>query len=192
MSKVFTGIIIVSIVFSLFSGNPEIITSSITSNSTKAVENVFTILAMMCFWSGIFKIFESTSIVDKISKKMSKVITKIFEKNTLTEDAKKYISLNIVSNMLGIGNAATVNGIKAMEELSKSSKKGIASNNMTRFVLINTASIQLFPTTMISLRNFYGSQDSTKIVIPILIISFISLFLSLIVMRVLNNLIKEE
>ena len=94
--------------------------------------------------------------------------------------------------MLGIGNAATVNGIKAMEELSKYSKKGIASNNMTRFVLINTASIQLFPTTMISLRNMYGSVDSAKIVFPIIIISFTALFISMQVMKLLNVIIKEE
>lgn len=192
MSIVFTIIFIISIAFSIITGNANIITSSITQNSSKAIQNIISLTSMMCFWSGIFKIFESTTMVEKISKKLSIFISKIFEKDSLSESAKKYISLNIVSNMLGIGNAATVNGIKAMEELSKYSKKGIASNNMTRFVLINTASIQLFPTTMISLRNMYGSVDSAKIVFPIILISFTSLFVSMQVMKFLNVIIKEE
>lgn len=192
MSIVFTIIFIISIAFSIITGNANIITSSITQNSSKAIQNIISLTSMMCFWSGIFKIFESTTIVEKFSKKLSIFISKIFEKDSLSESAKKYISLNIVSNMLGIGNAATVNGIKAMEELSKYSKKGIASNNMTRFVLINTASIQLFPTTMISLRNMYGSVDSAKIVFPIIIISFTALFVSMQVMKLLNVIIKEE
>ncbi len=192
MSKVWSYLLIICIVFSIFMGNSNEITNSIITNGKKSVENVLEIISMMCFWSGIFKILENTSIITKISEKMSKYILKIFDKNELSENAKKYISLNIVSNLLGIGNASTINGIKAMKEMSKYSKKGIASNNMTKFVLINTASIQLFPTSMIALRTLYKSNNPTCIIIPIIIISFIALIGGLIMISFLNQIIKEE
>ncbi|MBR1883597.1 MAG: spore maturation protein [Clostridia bacterium] len=192
MSKVWTAIIIISIVFAIFCGNASNVTNSILENSQKAVDNIPNITGMLCFWSGIFKIFEGTSVVEKLADKMSVIIKKLFDKNSLSKEAEKYISLNIVSNILGVGNAATVNGIKAIKELSKYSKEGVASDNMTKFVLINTASIQIFPTSMISLRTLYGSANPAKIVIPIIVISVIALVGGLIMINILNKVMREE
>lgn len=192
MSKVWSFIIILSIVFAIFTGSANIVTNSIMLNSQKSVENVINLIGMMCFWSGIFKIFENTSILDKLSRKMSFIIRCIFDKSKLSKDAEKYISLNMASNILGIGNAATINGIKAMEELSKFSKEGVANNNMTKFVLINTASLQLIPTSMIALRTMYGSADPTKILIPVVIVTLIALFVGITLINILNKVCKEE
>ena len=191
MSKIWCGILIISIVFSILFGDIEIVSSSIISNSQKAVESTFGLIGMLCFWSGIFKIFENTSVIEKFSKKLSKIIYLIFDKNYMTKEAEKYVCLNITSNLLGIGNAATVNGIKAIKELAKTSKEGIPSDNMTKFVLINTASLQLLPSSMISLRILYGSTEATKIVLPVIIITFIALFSGLIAINVLNKVFKE-
>ncbi len=192
MSKIWCSILILSIIFSIFSGNVGNFTNSIVTQSQKAVENVIGLVGMLCFWSGIFNIMENTSILDKISSKMSHIIRLVFDKKYMTKDAEKYISLNITSNILGIGNAATINGIKAMEELSKCSKEGVANDNMTKFVLINTASLQLLPTSMIALRTLYGSQNPTKIVLPVIIITLLSLISGLASISFLNKKVKEE
>lgn len=192
MSKIWCGMIVISILVTILLGNVGIITNSIASQSEKAVQNVISLAGMMCFWSGIFNILENTSIIDKISSKMSKVIRLIFDKSSMSKDAEKYIALNITSNILGIGNGATINGIRAMQELSKSTKPGNASNNMTKFVLINTASIQLIPTSMIALRSLYGSKDPSIIVLPVIIVTVISFMAGLIAISILNKVIKEE
>ncbi len=184
--------IVISIVVTILLGNVGIITNSISSQSEKAVQNVLSLTGMMCFWSGIFNILENTSVINKISKKMSKIIRLIFDKETMSDEAEKYIALNITSNLLGIGNGATVNGIKAMKELAKDSKPLRASNNMTKFVLINTASIQLIPTSMIALRSLYSSAKPSNIVIPVIIVTFLSFTAGLIAINILNKVIKED
>lgn len=192
MSKIWCVMIVISIVVSIALGSVGIVTNSITAQSQKAVENVIGLMGMMCFWSGIFKVLENTTVISKISKKMSKVIRLIFDKKSMSDEAEKYIALNITSNILGIGNAATVNGIKAMEELAKDSEPGVANDNMTKFVLINTASIQLLPTSMIALRTLYGSQNPTKIVIPVIVVTALSFISGIIAINILNKVIKEK
>lgn len=190
MSKIWSVIILVSIMVAFLSGNPDIILATCVSESKSSIENILTLAGMMCFWSGIFKIFESTSLLESLSKKIDKITGYVFNKKELNEEAKKNISLNITSNILGIGNAATVNGIKAMQEMAKVSKSDKASNNMTKFVLINTASIQLIPTSMIALRTLYGSSNPTNILIPVLIVTAVSLAVGLISINILNKIMK--
>jgi spore maturation protein A len=171
-------------------GVPNVITSSVISESKIAVENIITLTGMMCFWSGIFKIFEKTSLLDKLSNKVNRIVLKFFNKKELTEEAQKNMALNITSNILGIGNASTINGVKAMEAMAAINKSDKPTNNMTKFVLINTASIQLIPTSMIALRTLYGSSDPTCILIPVWIITIVSLIAGLISICILNKIIK--
>ena len=134
--------------------------TDVVNSSKSAVQNVLELTGMMCFWSGIFNILEKTDTINKISEKFSKVFLKLFNKKELSKEAEKYIGLNMVSNVLGVGNAATINGIKAIEEMQKTnSNKTTANNNMTTFVLLNTASLQLIPTSMIGLRAMYGAEN---------------------------------
>lgn len=175
MSKIWSGIILISIVIAFLTGIPNVITSSVISESKTAVENIVTLTGMMCFWSGIFKIFEKTSLLDKLSAKINKIVLKLFNRNELTAEAEKNIALNVTGNILGIGNAATVNGIKAIEEMASVNKSNKPSNNMTKFVLINTASLQLIPTSMIALRSLYGSNNPTNILLPVWIVTIVSL-----------------
>ena len=187
MSKIWSCIILISIVIAFLTGIPEVITSSVISESKTAVENIINLIGMMCFWSGIFKIFENTSLLDKLSKRINKIVLKFFDKKELTQEAQKNMALNITSNILGIGNAATVNGIKAIEAMASVNKSSKPSNNMTKFVLINTASLQLIPTTMIALRSLYGSTNPTNILVPVWIVTIVALTVGLISISILNK-----
>ncbi|MEG1705005.1 MAG: nucleoside recognition domain-containing protein [Clostridia bacterium] len=190
MNKIWSSIILISIIIAFLTGIPDVILSTCVNESKTSIENILTLAGMLCFWSGIFKIFENTSLIEKLSNVIDKITCKIFNKNELTTKAKKNISLNITSNILGIGNAATVNGIKAMEEMNKINKSNKASNNMTKFVLINTASLQLIPTSMIALRTLYGSKNPTNILIPVLIVTAVSLIVGLVSINILNKIMK--
>ncbi len=188
MSKIWSFMIIFSIGLAIFTGNAETVINSITNSGKSSVENILTLAGMMCFWSGIFNIFEKTNAIKTFSRFFSRLIVKLFDKDELNEKAIGYMSLNITSNILGVGNASTLNGIKAIEELQKENKnKERPSNNMTTFVLINTASIQLIPTSMIALRSLYGSSNPTEIVVPIWIVTVLALTVGLISIKILNK-----
>mgnify|MGYP004506015723 CR=1 FL=1 len=188
LSKIWCGMIIISIIFYIVLGVSGNFVSDIANTSKTAVQNVLELCGMMCFWSGIFNVLEKTSTIEKVSTKMSKLFLKLFNKNELSDAAKKYISLNMVSNMIGIGNAATINGIKAMEEMQKDNTcKEKPSDNMAIFVLLNTASLQLIPTGMIGLRAMYGSENPGAILVPVIIVTFASLITGIISIKILNK-----
>ncbi len=188
MSKIWSYMIILSIIIAIFFGMGDKVISAIMDGSKSAIENVITLCGMMCFWSGIFKIFENTSGLSKFSKFFSKILGFLFNKKDLTDKAKEYISLNVTSNIVGVGNASTLNGIKAMEEMQKTnSVKDTASDNMTTFVLLNSASLQLIPTSMIALRALYNSENPSEIIIPIWIVTFFSLLAGIICIKILNK-----
>lgn len=187
MSKIWSGIIIISIITAFLSNNPSVILTSISQNSIDAMTNIINLTGMMCFWSGIFKIFESTTTLEKLANVVTKVIGKLFNSNELNNKAKKYIALNITSNLIGIGNASTVNGIKAMEELDKINNDENPNNSMTKFVLLNTASIQILPTSMIAIRTLYNSSNPAEILLPVWIVTGISLIVGLTAITILNR-----
>lgn len=188
MSKIWGTMLIFCISVAVLSGNVQIVIESVVNSGKDTVENVLTLAGMMCFWSGIFKIFEKTSVIKSFSKGFSKIVNLLFNKKNMSEKTKEYISLNLVSNIAGIGNAATINGIKAIESLQEENEiKDIPSDNMTTFVLLNTASIQLIPTSIIALRSLYGSNNPSEIVVPIWIVTCISLLFGIISIKLLNK-----
>ncbi len=188
MSKIWSAMLCISIVIAVFFGNPDSVISSIVDSGKSAVENVITLIGMMCFWSGIFNIFEKTSVIKKLSKIFSKTVGFLFSKNNLSDASKEYMCMNITTNIIGVGNAATVNGIKAIKSLHEDNNKNdIPSNNMTTFVLLNTASLQLIPSSMIALRAMYGSSSPSSIVIPIWIVTGLSLIAGIISIKILNK-----
>ena len=125
----------------------------------------------------MIKILKNTRILGKIKKILRPLINKLFKNES--EKAKELITLNVVSNMLGIGNAATPMGIKAMEELDKTNKSNKLSTGMNIFVLLNTLSIQIMPTTIISIRASLGSENAGKIIIPVWIVSIITFIITI-------------
>lgn len=191
MSKIWAFMIILAIFFSVFLGCSDKIIEYTTSGCENAIKNIITLSGMLCFWSGIFNILKHTNLINSISKITSPIISTLFNKDEINEDVLQDISLNVTSNALGVGNAATVFGINAiekMQELNKNKQK--PNDSMCVFILINTASIQIIPTTMISLRAAYGSSNPGKIILPVWIVSIISLTIGIIVIKVLNRVVK--
>lgn len=169
--------IIVSFVYAIFSGNLEKLNASIFDSTSNAVNLCINLLGTICLWNGIMQIASRTSVIDKLTKCFSPLINFLFPNIKKDSKVHKEISMNIIANVLGLGNAATPLGLKAMKSMQKENKdKKVLSNSMATFIIINTASLQLIPTTVIAIRNSLGSSNPTAIVFPVWIATLCAAF----------------
>lgn len=160
--------IILSISFSIVNGNLEDLNKAITASTESAVTLTLTLIGSTCLWSGIMEIASNTKIVSILSRLLKVIINKLFQNINKNEKAEKKIIMNIIANILGLGNAATPLGLEAMKELQKENiEKEKLSDNMMMLIILNTASLQIIPTTVIAIRTALNSENPTKIIFPV-------------------------
>lgn len=160
--------IIISIIYAIFSGNVENINKAIFQSTEDAVNLTLTLIGMTCLWSGIMEIASNTKIIEYLSKILNPVVKFLFPKIKKEERAYKNIVMNIIANILGLGNAATPLGLQAMNELQKDNiEKERLSDEMMMLIVLNTASLQIIPTTVLAIRTSLGSENPTKIIFPV-------------------------
>ena len=160
--------IIASFVYAIFTGNVQSVNNSIFESAASSVSLSITFLGTICLWTGIMKIAQKTTFVTKLTIFLKPLINFLFPEMKNNEKAKVEISMNMIANILGLGNAATPLGLKAMKTMQKeNNRKDVISNSMAMFIVINTASLQLIPTTVIAIRSSLGSVDPTKIIFPV-------------------------
>ena len=160
--------ILISFIYAILNGNVEAINKSIFESTASAVELSITFFGTICLWNGIMKIAQETTFVEKLTKLLRPIINFLFPDIKNNEKAKEEISMNMIANILGLGNAATPLGLKAMKTLQKENdKKDTISYSMAMFIVINTASLQLIPTTVIAIRASLGSVNPTQIIFPV-------------------------
>lgn len=146
--------IIISFVYSIFTGRVEQINNSIFSSAKDAVDLSITLFGTICLWNGIMQIAANTKIIDGLKKAISPIMKVLFPDINKNDKVYTEISMNMVANIMGLGNAATPLGLKAMKSLQeKNDKKDTLSNSMFMFIVINTASLQIIPTTVIAIRS---------------------------------------
>lgn len=183
--------IILSVIYSIISGNIEEVNTGIFNSLSEAVELSITFLGTICLWSGIMEIAKRTSLINKLNKILKPVINFLFPDLKNNEIAKQEISMNMIANILGLGNAATPLGIKAMQTMQKANKsKETLSNSMMMFIVINTASIQLIPTNVIAIRTSLNSQNPTSIIIPVWIATIIAGFVGIFLTKILIKKVR--
>ena len=183
--------IILSVIYSIISGNIEEVNTGIFNSLSEAVELSITFLGTICLWSGIMEIAKKTSIISKLNKLLKPFINFLFPDLKNKEMAKQEISMNMIANILGLGNAATPLGIKAMQTMQKANKsKETLSNSMMMFIVINTASIQLIPTNVIAIRTSLNSQNPTSIIIPVWIATIIAGFVGIFLTKILIKKVR--
>ncbi len=167
--------IIISFAYAIFVGNVEEVNKSIFDSAGSAVELSITFLGTMCLWNGIMKIVQETSLMNKLTKILNPVMRFLFPELKRDSPAKNEISMNIIANILGLGNAATPLGIRAMNELQKDNiKKDTLSNSMIMFIVLNTASLQLIPTTVIAIRTSLESENPSSVIVPVWIVTILA------------------
>ena len=177
LNYLWAGMILVGIVFGAFNGRMQDITNAALDSSKEAVTLCITMIGVMAFWTGIMEIASRAGIVQMASRKMRPLIRFLFPGMPEGHRAEEHIATNFIANFLGLGWAATPAGLRAMEELGKleddrragraagpARKKGIASNEMCTFLIINISSLQLIPVSVIAYRSQYGSANPAAIV----------------------------
>ena len=166
--------IIISFIYAFFSGNIENVSNGIFDSLESVVNLSLTLLGTLCMWNGIMEIAMNTSFVEKLTN-IIKPLMKFLFPNLNNKKAYQEISMNMIANVLGLGNAATPLGLKAMKTLQEENEnKDKVSNHMAMFIVLNTASLQLIPTNVIAIRTSLGSQMSSGIIFPVWIATIIA------------------
>lgn len=170
LNYIWAVMMVLAIIFGIFTGNISEVSSALMSGAESAVAMTISLMGIMCFWTGIMNIAENTGVTNMVAKLLSPLMKILFPK-LKDKRAKDAIIMNMTANMLGLSNAATPLGLKAMQELNRMSDGKTATDEMCMFIVINTASLQIIPSTVIALRQAAGSATPTDIIIPVWICS---------------------
>ena len=180
---IFFGLII-----GIFTGNGEGMSNAIISSINSTVTFIIGLVGLMCFWCGVMKVAQNSGFTEKLAKLMKPILKIIFKDAAKDEKVLGAIVMNITANMMGLGNAATPFGIKAMEEMQRLNKdKEKASNDMCLFLVLNAACIQLVPSTVISIRATANSSNPGVIIIPAIISTAIASICGVICCKILQK-----
>ncbi len=173
----------------VLTGRTEALGNAIINGAQDAASLSFSLLGIMCLWTGLSAVAEKSGLTAIIAKALYPLLHIIFPKLKKGSAAMSAIVMNVVANLLGMGNAATPLGLCAMEELNKiNHDKSRASDEMCMFAVLNTASIQIIPSTLIALRTAHSSKNPGEIILPVWISSIIALSAALFFARFFASL----
>ncbi|MCI8894043.1 MAG: nucleoside recognition protein [Lachnospiraceae bacterium] len=198
--------LLIGIIYGSITGNLPALTDAALNSAKEAVALCITMLGIMSFWVGLMRIAENAGIITSAARKMKPLLKFLFPRIPAGHPALEYISTNMIANVLGLGWAATPAGLKAMEELGAleedrrnggagntdgkslwpSVPKGVASNEMCTFLIINISSLQLIPVNIIAYRNQYGSVNPSAIVGPGILATFVSTLAAVVFCKVME------
>ena len=191
MNVIWLVLLSVSIVFAIFTGNLEPFTKSIFEGAKSAVEISLFLLGIVSVWMGITRILEDSGLIYRIAHLFKPIISRLFKNIPGEHPSITAITLNVLANLFGLGNAATPLGIKAMQELdSLNEDKGTVTFEMMIFIVLNTASIQLIPFSVIGILAGFGAGNPAAIVLPVLIATVISAMAALSVLFIFWKILK--
>ncbi len=183
MNYIWAGLILLGVITALLMGNLKALNDIFFEASDDAVYFTIGLAGIMAVWSGIMNIARGSGLIDSISKIAMPLLNFLFPKEK-NKEALSLMVMNMVMNMFGAGNSATVFGIKAMKALDASNGYSKhASNTMCMFLVINMSSVQLIPLTVVKIRNDAGSLSSTDIMIPTIIATFVSTLVGILVCK---------
>lgn len=163
--------------------------------SNTAFEMTLGLTGTLTLWMGIMRIGEDSGLVNRLARFLSPVLTKLFPEIPKNHPALGSIFMNISANMLGLDNAATPVGLKAMQELqSINDKKDTASNSMIMFLVLNTSGLTIIPVSIMAYRSKYGAADPADVFIPLLLTTLCSTLVGLIAVSIYQriNLFQES
>lgn len=186
INKLWCFLILIGSFFLMINGRIDTLNNQILNSGKVSLDLIIQIFPLMSLWLGVMRIAKDSGLLSKLSKLIEPILMKIFPDIPKGHEAFGYISSNIIANIFGLGNAATPFGIKAMESMQSLNKnKDTASNSMISFLIINTCGMTLVPTTILSLRMLYKSSVPSIIILPCIVVSFLSMIFGLIINKVI-------
>ncbi len=191
MNKIWILLFVSSIISLCFTSPTSVLTGLLTA-SNSAVKLSLELCAVYAIWVGLFNILEQSGLSQKLSKLLSPIINKIFGKNNLSAESKRYVSMNMSANLLGMSGAATPLGIKAIESMQKDNpNKDTITFPMIMFIAICCSSIQLLPTSIIGMLSNAGSKNPSSIILPSILCSIASTIIAIILVYLFSALSKK-
>lgn len=180
--------ILSGLAFAFFTGKLDNVTQSAFDSVKYAAELCFGLVGIYALWLGLMKVAEESGLVQAISRRMSGIMRFLFPGLPSNSPATGAITMNIIANMLGLGNAATPLGLKAMKELQELNReKDRATDAMCMFLVINTSSVQLIPATVVALRSAAGSGNPTEIIGTALVATICSTGVGIIAAKIMQR-----
>lgn len=182
--RIFLWMMVLSLCLSVFSGNGTEMTKALLNAAQQTLETVWSMTGGLMFFSGIMMILQDAGVMEKWAAYITRPLRKLLGSD-VSEEGMQYAAMNLTANMLGMGNAATPMGIRAVRCMAKGEEITCA---MCMFLVINTSSVQLLPTTLISMRAALGAAEPTNIVLPALIASTVSTASGILACKVMEKL----
>lgn len=193
INKIWGSFIIIGIIYGIFSGRIDVINKEIITSGSSSLELFFSMFPLMVLWSGIMNIAKKAGILDFLAKQMQPLFRLIFPELKKDDPALGYIASNLTINMLGIHNASTPFGLKAMKCMQENNPdKKIATRSMITFLVLNTSGVTLIATDIIAVRSNLGSNNPTDLVLITILATIINTTLALLMDRFLWKVTKKR
>lgn len=188
LNKIWPFFIIISFIYSIYTGNISNVNNAIFSSAEQTVSLCITMLGTLCLWNGIMNIAVKTSLISKLTKFLKPLIKFLFPDLKNDKKISEEVSMNIIANILGLGNASTPLGLKAISSMQERNKdKSTLSNSMAMFILINTASLQIIPTTVIAIRSSLNSTNPSKIILAVWVATIAAFLTAVVLGKILSK-----
>lgn len=193
INYIWAALLIVGFGVGAMTGNLDIVTNAAIDSAKSAIELAIGLIGVMALWLGIMKIAEDSGLIKGIARVLRPVMVLLFPDVPADHPAMGAMIMNISANVLGMGNAATPFGLKAIEELQKlNRKKDTATNAMVTFLAINTSSVTLIPASTIAILSAAGAINPTEIIGPTIMATTISTVVAVVVSKALQNLPRYQ
>ena len=187
MAWIWTGMVVVSVVFGLYNGTTGAVGAAAMEGAGAAVELCLSMAGIMCLWNGVMAVMKASGMMDGLSRLFRPVLCRLLPRACRDPDTLAALSGNVSANLLGLGNAATPLGIRAATRMARGSG-GQATDELCRLVVLNTASVQLLPTTVAGVRAALGAESAFDILPAVWLASVLSVTAGLLAARIFSRL----
>ncbi len=192
LDYIWAGMLLISVVVAAMNGSINTLGISLIDSAGEAINLGISIVGVVSLWTGLTKIGEEAGLIKKIGQKMTPLLHWLFPGIPKEHEAMEYIAANIVSNLIGLGWAATPPGLKAMKSMQTlNSHSDKATKDMCSFMIINMSSLQLIPINMLAYRMNFGSANPMEIVGPTIIATMASTITAIIYVKIRYKVTKE-
>ena len=190
MAWLWTGMVLISLIFGALTGNLSSLSAAALEGAQSAVELCFTMCGVMCLWTGVIELMDQCALTDKIAALFRPLLRRLLPQASRDSETLAAVSANLSADLLGLGNAATPLGIRAARRMSRGCG-GVASDELCLLVVLNTASIQLLPTTLAGVRASLGAADPFDILPCVWLVSLLSVLAGLLAAKVLARFWRD-
>ncbi len=191
MSWIFTGIVLVSVIFAALLGNGSALSAAVTQGAQAGITLAISLAGSICLWTGVGKLMEAAGLTAKLSQLLRPLLHRIVPSTRTNAPLAGALSGNICANFLGLGNAATPMGIQAVRLMQNPDRPGVASHEMCRLIVLNTASIQLIPANVAAVRASLGCATPFDILPAVWVTSLCSAAMGLAAAFLLGRVWKK-